>query len=265
MILPALLPDPLRAALLAPKSLTIALSGGIDSLTLSAAAALVRGANGVTLCHAVSPAVPVAATARVRDFARKHQLALKVVDSGEFADPTYRSNPINRCYFCKTNLYGTLSRMGDVVAAGTNLDDLSDYRPGLIAADEHNVLHPFVEAKMTKAMVRDLARDLGLGDLADLPAAPCLASRIETGLRVEPADLRIIDKVETLLRAELGNITLRCRRMRMGWVIEIDHTVFGGLTDAQRRSIQSLAGAESQDDLPVILRPYRQGSAFVHA
>ena len=259
------LPPLLQAALIAPKSLTIALSGGIDSLTLSAAAALARGVDGITLCHAVSPAVPVAATARVRSFAQERRLKLKVVDSGEFADPSYRANPVNRCYFCKTNLYGTLSRMGDVVAAGTNLDDLSDFRPGLVAADEHNVVHPFVDAGMTKEMVRQLARDLGLGDLAELPAAPCLASRIETGLRVEPADLGIIDRIETLLRGELGNITLRCRRMRAGWVIEIDQAVFGGLSATRRQALQSMARGVRQDDLPVTLRAYQRGSAFVHA
>lgn len=264
-----ILPAPLQSALVTPKSLTIALSGGVDSLTLSAAAALVRGPNNVTLCHAVSPAVPSAATARVRDFATTRGLMLRVVDSGEFADPSYRANPVNRCYFCKTNLYGTLSRMGNMVAAGTNLDDLSDYRPGLVAAGEHNVLHPFVDAEMTKAMVRDLARDLGLGDLADLPAAPCLASRIETGLRVDPGDLRIIDQVETLLRGELGNAILRCRRMHAGWVIEIDRTVFAGLNEARRKALQTLtrqtlAKGERQGDLPVTLRAYRQGSAFVH-
>ncbi|MFC6643738.1 hypothetical protein [Sulfitobacter profundi] len=175
-----------------------------------------RGTEGVTLCHAVSAAVPSAATARVKDFAAAWGLPLKLVDAGEFADPSYRANPVNRCYFCKSNLYGTLARMGPLVAAGTNTDDLSDYRPGLQAAAEHGVLHPFVDAQMSKADVRALARALGLGDLAELPAAPCLASRIETGLRVEPADLAVIDRVETLLRAALGNVTLRCRRLRGG-------------------------------------------------
>ncbi len=96
----------LFAALETPASLTIALSGGIDSLTLSAAAARVRGADGLTLCHAVSPAVPAAATARVHDFAARHGLALRVVDAGEFADASYRANPVNRCHFCKSNLSG---------------------------------------------------------------------------------------------------------------------------------------------------------------
>lgn len=258
------LPAALHAALAQPASLTIALSGGIDSLTLSAAAAKVRGAEGVTLCHAVSAAVPSAATARVKDFAATWGVPLKLVDAGEFADPSYRANPVNRCYFCKSNLYGTLARMGPLVAAGTNTDDLSDYRPGLQAAAEHGVLHPFVDAQMSKADVRALARALGLGDLAELPAAPCLASRIETGLRVEPADLAVIDRVETLLRAELGNITLRCRLLRGGWVVELDPRIYEDLSMQKRRSILTQVQQATNDGRAVNLRAYSRGSAFVH-
>lgn len=260
MTLPALLYE----ALIAPHTLTIALSGGIDSLTLSAAAAQARGPRNITLCHAVSPAVPAAATARVRQFAQDHDLPVRIVDAGEFADASYRANPVNRCYFCKSNLYGKLSQFGQVVAAGTNLDDLSDYRPGLQAADEHSVLHPFVAAHMTKQDVRALARTLGLGDLAELPAAPCLASRIETGLRVEPADLRIIDAVEEALRRELGDVTLRCRHMRTGWVIEIAQDEYARMSDAQRADISALVDALTPPGRPVTLRPYEKGSAFVH-
>ncbi|PLS19851.1 adenine nucleotide alpha hydrolase [Neptunicoccus cionae] len=256
------LPPRLETALLGPESLTVALSGGIDSLTLSAAAARVRGVEGVTLCHAVSPAVPEAATGRVRAFARQHGLVLRVVDAGEFADPQYRANPVNRCYFCKSNLYGTLARMGDQVAAGTNTDDLSDYRPGLVAADENRVIHPFVEARMSKADVRKLARALGLGDLADLPAAPCLASRIETGLRVEPRDLQMIDKAEARLRAELGNVTLRCRRMKAGWAIELDPVVLDAMDQKSRGRLIDLAALPDEGE--VTLRSYKRGSAFVH-
>lgn len=271
------LPARLEAALGAPGSLTVALSGGVDSLTLSAAAARVRGAQGLELCHAVSPAVPAAATARVRDFARRHGLALKVVDAGEFADPRYRANPVNRCYFCKSNLYGTLARMGTQVAAGTNTDDLADYRPGLHAAREHGVLHPFVSAGMSKADVRALARQLGLGALAELPAAPCLASRVQTGLRVEPGDLRRIDRVESRLRDALGGVTLRFRRERAGWVIELEAQVLEGLDETARAALLALAEGEAgardehgeageagEAGAGVTLRPYRRGSAFVH-
>ena len=101
-----------------------------------------------------------------------------IVDAGEFADPQYRANPVNRCFFCKANLYRTLGAMSDgIVASGTNCDDLSDYRPGLEAARLHNVRHPYVEAGIAKADVRTLAGELGLPEFAALPASPCLSSR----------------------------------------------------------------------------------------
>ncbi|MCA0920846.1 adenine nucleotide alpha hydrolase [Pseudooceanicola nanhaiensis] len=264
------LPAALHAALQAPDRLTIALSGGIDSLTLSAAAALARDGQ-VSLVHAVSAAVPAAATARVKHFAEARALPLRLVDAGEFADPRYRANPVNRCYFCKSNLYGTLRRLaGDgAIAAGTNLDDLGDYRPGLQAADEHAILHPFVAAEMPKSEVRALARRLGLGDLAELPAAPCLASRIETGLRVEPAELALIDAVESALRDRLGPVTLRCRRLPDALAIEIDAATLAALTaDAQAEltaQARAVAAAHAADHLPLRLRAYKRGSAFIHA
>jgi len=254
----------LSDALGAPPSLTIALSGGIDSLTLSAAAAQVRGKEGVVLCHAVSPAVPAAATLRARWFADRYGLTLRIIDAGEFTNTSYRANPVNRCYFCKTSLYGALSGLGDHVAAGTNLDDLSDFRPGLTAAQEHGVLHPFVDAQMTKEDVRSLARTLGFGDMAELPAAPCLASRIETGLRVEPADLAVIDAVEERLRAALGNVTLRCRRLHAGWVIEIDARIYDSMPDIERQEILLVANALIPGQGVVGLRTYQRGSAFTH-
>ncbi|RMC35661.1 adenine nucleotide alpha hydrolase [Paracoccus alkanivorans] len=267
MTLPARLAETLRQ----PATLVIAVSGGVDSLCLSAVAAIARRGMDLTLCHAVSPAVPKAATTRVRAFAASRDLALKIVDAGEFADGRYRANPVNRCYFCKSNLYGMLTRLGagSAVAAGTNLDDLGDYRPGLQAAKEHGILHPFVEARMDKADIRALARVLDLGDIADLPASPCLASRVETGLRVEPAELAMIDAVETALRASLGEITLRCRRLRTGLAIEIDQALLeqfdadrlAELTALARKASSPLGGG----DLAITLRPYRRGSAFLHA
>ena len=154
--------------------------------------------------------------------------------------------------------------MGPLVAAGTNTDDLSDYRPGLQAAAEHGVLHPFVDAGMSKADVRVLARLLGLGDLAELPSAPCLASRIETGLRVEPADLQVIDRVEVMLRGLLGNETLRCRLLRGGWAVELDRLALASLSAQKRAEIVAQVQRSTADDRPVRLRAYSRGSAFVH-
>ena len=117
---------------------------------------------------------------------------------------------------------------------------------------------------MSKAEVRVLARMLGLGDLAELPAAPCLASRIETGLRVEPADLQVIDRVEVMLRGLLGNVTLRCRLLRGGWAVELDRLALASLSAQKRAEIVAQVQRFTADDRPVRLRAYSRGSAFVH-
>jgi uncharacterized protein len=219
--------------------------------------------------------VPEEATARVRHYARAFGLPLKVLDTGEFADPDYLANPVNRCLFCKSHLYdGILARLAEAaepgwqVAAGTNRDDLGDYRPGLEAARARGILHPLVEAGLDKAALRRLAARLGLGEIADLPAAPCLASRVETGLRIEPEVLRAIDAIETTLRARLGRVTLRCRRRAEGLVIEIDAAVLAGLDAADRAALAGAATATARarglGALPLSLQPYRMGSAFLH-
>src|SRR5580704_878767 len=125
------------------------------------------------MVHAISPAVPAESTARVRDHAVGNGWALSLVDAGEFSDPSYRANPVDRCYFCKSSLYRRIAEQCEgVIFSGTNTDDLGDYRPGLKAAAERGVRHPFVEAGIAKADIRALARTLGLGDLAELAASP---------------------------------------------------------------------------------------------
>ncbi|WP_236645441.1 adenine nucleotide alpha-hydrolase family protein [Aidingimonas lacisalsi] len=267
-------PAALHDALQTPEMLVIAVSGGVDSLTLAAAARRVRGRENVTLCHALSPAVPGDASARVRRLAGQWQLQLEVIDAGEFDDPDYLRNPVNRCYYCKTHLYHTMSRLQAhfqgtslTMASGTNTDDLGDYRPGLIAASEHGVFHPFVDAGMDKAAVRALAHSLGLTDIARLPAAPCLSSRVETGLAVEADTLLMVDAIEKSVRDRLGNITVRCRVRHSEYCIELGDASFESLSPAMQRQLLSQARrimADHGREAPVTLEAYQQGSAFLH-
>jgi uncharacterized protein len=234
--------------------LAIAVSGGVDSMTLAHAAH--RRLPEVTMVHAVSPAVPAQATARVQAHAAHAGWRLIVTGAGEFDDPRYRANPVNRCYFCKINLYARIAAVTKMpIASGANLDDLSDYRPGLAAAAEHGVVHPFVLAGMKKDAVRDLARAWGLDDIAELPGQPCLSSRVETGIAVRAEDLRFIDRMERLLAPALPTgADLRCRITHAGVVIEAGP----GLDEAAART---LCLAEGRVFLGV--RPYRRGSAFL--
>lgn len=259
--------DRLRGILARLDGAAMAVSGGVDSLTLATIAHEVLGLR-VIMHHATSPAVPAAATERVRRLARAQGWALDIFDAGEFADERYRANPANRCFFCKTNLYGAIAaRTHAVILSGTNMDDLGDYRPGLEAARQHGARHPFVEAGVDKAMVRALAADLGLGTIAELPAAPCLSSRVETGIAIEAPALKMIEAVEIVLRERLSPRTVRCRVRRAGIVIELDDDALAAMTAGVQAAvageIAALAAAHGAADRPIAFAPYRTGSAFL--
>ncbi len=244
----------------------VAVSGGVDSLTLATLAhRVLRGE--VEMFHAVSPAVPQEATDRVRTLAAREGWKLSVVDAGEFGDADYRRNPVNRCFYCKTNLYGALvPHTTAQIVAGTNLDDLGEYRPGLDAARNHGVRHPFVEAGIDKKTVRAIARHLDLGDVSELPSAPCLSSRIETGIAIDPDMLKLVHAAELLVSKSLAPRTVRCRVRAKGVVIELDEQNLAKLDDQARDALTSNVGTLFRDggfEYAVSLAPYRTGSAFL--
>ncbi len=250
----------LRAVLRQFDAAEVAVSGGVDSLTLAAAAHDLLGARA-RMRHAVSPAVPPEATSRTRALAASRGWFLDVFDAGEFADPRYRANPANRCFFCKTDLYGAIAaRSSGTILSGTNTDDLADWRPGLQAAAQHGVRHPFVEAGIDKATVRRLAAGLGLGAVATLPAAPCLASRVETGIRVEPELLALVHRVELLIAEALAPRTVRCRLRAAGLVIELDPDALARAAPLRASLLGALRALTGR---PVSFAPYRAGSAFL--
>ena len=244
----------------------IAVSGGVDSMTLATIAGRLGGRN-FEMFHALSPAVPVDATVRIRRYAVKEGWRLREFNAGEFDDPNYRANPVNRCFYCKTNLYDGIAAVTEhSVLSGTNLDDLGDYRPGLEAALRRGVRHPFVEAGIDKATVRAIARHLELDDLAELPAAPCLSSRIETGLRIEGNLLTLIDAVEKFVSRRVGAHTVRCRIRKKEVVIELDAAGLSILNETGvadlRTVITAMLEAEGIDK-PLDFQTYRMGSAFL--
>lgn len=250
----------LQAVLRGHGPLAVAVSGGVDSMTLAHVAAQI---GDVVMVHAVSAAVPAAATLRVRAHAAQARWRLLETDAGEFLDENYRANPVNRCYFCKSNLYGRIAGLTDrKIASGANLDDLGDYRPGLIAAKEHRVIHPLIEARIDKPTLRAIAKAYGLHDLSTLPAQPCLASRVETGIAISPADMAFVEKMELALHAIAPHLTtLRCRLLRRGVVIEIDSMTDAALPAIARYAAQSCAAANRSF---AGVQPYRRGAAFVH-
>src|SRR3954462_11862025 len=199
-------------------SALVAYSGGVDSALLLALAVEALGDKAVAFT-ALSPAVAPDELEGARAVAR--QLGARHVEkrSGELEDPRYAANPVNRCYFCKTELY-TLAlsearALGLVaVVSGTNADELADYRPGLAAAAEHQVVQPLAEAGLTKAEIRALSRDIGLPTW-DKPQQPCLSSRIPYGTEVTA------ERLSQLARSEMALRGLRLREFRVRYHGEI--------------------------------------------
>ncbi|MBM4280137.1 MAG: adenine nucleotide alpha hydrolase [Deltaproteobacteria bacterium] len=245
----------------------IAVSGGVDSVTLAALAWTLRGplpdGLDVTLFHATSAAVPRAARDVLDAVAAARGWDVVFVDAGEVEDPAYAENPDNRCYFCKSHLFDAIrARFDGVVCTGANLDDLNDHRPGRRAAAERGVREPFVDVGYTKDDVRALARALELLAVADLPASPCLSSRVQTGVRIDAALLALIDDVERALRP-LTPATLRCRVRAEHVVIEHD-----GLDEAAARVVVAPLLASARPVLgaradTLAFSGYRRGSAFL--
>lgn len=246
------------------RPIAVAVSGGIDSLTLATVA---HALPGTEMFHAVSPAVPGDATARVERLAAAQGWRLRIVDAGEFDDDAYMANPLNRCFFCKTNLYGSIGRHTEAqMVSGANLDDLGEYRPGLDAARDHAVRHPYLEAGIDKKAVRRLARGLGLGTLSELPAAPCLSSRVETGIAIRADVLRAIHSVERELARSFPAGTVRCRVRASGIVVELDPATLATLDEARRDIVRRQAETLFAGIVPISdlsFAPYRVGSAFL--
>jgi uncharacterized protein len=195
-------------------SVVVGYSGGVDSVFLAKFAADVLGPERVLAVTGKSDSVPSWMEDTAREVAERFGIAWLEVETREMDDPRYAANPSNRCYFCKTELWGRLAAVAaergfGAVLDGSNADDVGDHRPGAVAAAEHAVRSPLLEAGLTKAEIRAWSRELGLPTW-DQPAAPCLASRLPYGLAVTPERLKQVETAELALR-RLGLRDFRVR------------------------------------------------------
>lgn len=181
----------------------VAFSGGVDSTFLLKVAHMILGERAVALTTS-SPTVPPGELESAEKLAELIGCQHMIVSSHELENTSFSQNPVNRCYFCKDELYRICRSQADrlgitTVVDGTNLDDLKDHRPGLKAAKEWHIRHPLVEARMTKEEIRRHSRDLNLPSW-DKPAIACLSSRFPYGIEINLENLEKIAACERFLQ-----------------------------------------------------------------
>ena len=242
-------------------SAVTAFSGGVDSSLVAFLAhrALGERALAVTSC---SESLSRADYGLTRQLAAEWGMAHRVIKTAETSNPAYLANPVNRCYFCKTTLYEDLATLAGaegyaVILNGTNVDDLGDHRPGLLAAEEHGVRSPLSECGFRKQDIRRLAESLGLRN-AHKPQAACLSSRVPYGLAITLPVLSRIEQAEAVLK-RLGFAQLRVRHHGDVARIEVPAEEIARLLPHREEIVRELEGLGYRY-VTLDLKGFRSGS-----
>jgi len=246
-------------------SVLIGFSGGVDSAYLACVAVDTLGPGSVLAVIGRSASYPSEQWERARAVAQQFGVPVLEVSTDEVRDPRYAANPSNRCYFCKTELWDTLSPIARergiaVVLDGTNADDLGDHRPGARAAAEHGVRSPLADLGFSKAAIRRLSRERGVPTWSQ-PASPCLSSRIPYGTPVTIDRLRMIESAESALRRAGVTGDLRVRYHDDLARVEIAPEVLDTWFDRPARTaIHRELRAAGFDRVAIDARGFRSGS-----
>ena len=255
--------DHLKDLLGQTNGVLVAFSAGVDSTFLLKVAHMVSGERAVALT-AASPTAPPGELEAAKAFAASLGCRHLIVNSDELANPSFQQNPVNRCFFCKDELYRICRAQADrlgigAIVDGTNLDDLKDHRPGLKAAKEWGIRHPLVEAGMTKEDIRRHSRELGLPTW-DKPSSPCLSSRFPYGTEIN------LERLKQIAACELFMKELRFREFRVRYHgdlarIEVAANEFDRLFEKETRTaIVGKFKAAGFSYVSLDLQGYRTGS-----
>ena len=242
-------------------SVIVAFSGGIDSSLVAFVAGEVLGKRATAVTSA-SASLKRADLALAEKLADDWGIQHKIIVTDELSKPEYRANPTNRCFHCKTSLYTYLDELAkteavQVVLNGTNLDDLGDHRPGLIAADNFEVRSPLVETGFHKSDIRELAHALGLEN-AEKPQAACLSSRFPYGTHITQALLSQVEDAEEVL-SDLGFSQFRVRHHGDVARLEVPAHELGRAVELQE-TLQQRIQATGYHYVALDLGGFRSGS-----
>ena len=259
--------EKLKALLSAMEKALIAFSGGVDSTFLLFMAKETLGAENILAVIAQSPTYPVEEVEAAIKIADNLGVKCRIIDTEEFQDENFVSNPQDRCYFCKKELFAKLKELAgengiEPVLDGSNLNDLSDYRPGTRAKNEFGIRSPLQEAELTKEEIRELSKAAGLPTW-DKPSMACLSSRIPYGTRITRDVLYKIGEAEKFLRS-LGLKQVRVRHHDVVARIEVgEEEIVTILNDGLREKIIKKLEELGYFFVALDLKGYRTGSMNV--
>jgi uncharacterized protein len=269
--------DQLKVALRSGGRTLVAYSGGVDSVLLAKVAHDTLGDSALAVI-ADSPSLPRRELREALEIGEQFGFPVRVIKTDEMADENYTSNPANRCYFCKTELFEKLAETAQregwqTIVYGENASDVGDHRPGAVAAREYQVRAPLKEVGMTKAEIRELSAGLGL-PTATKPQMACLSSRIPYGEVVTGEALQMIEAAENLLRDagfyevrvrhhDLGNSKNEIRDAKLYMArIEVGAEEFARFFDGEvRESVTRALKTIGYAYVTLDLQGYRRGSA----
>ncbi len=241
----------------------VAFSGGVDSTFLAEAAKRALGDNALAVT-AVSDSYPEREMKAAQDIAKQIRIRYETINTDELETEDYASNPTNRCYFCKTELFEQIRPIAEQYKIGATIygaipDDVGDHRPGMDAAKQMGIQAPLIDVNLTKAEIREVSKRWGLPTW-DKPAFACLSSRFPYGTRITRENLRLVDRAEQFL-FDLGIRQFRVRHHDTLARIEVDPQEIEFVAAKSTRSqIKEKFKSLGYEHVALDLQGYRSGS-----